>query len=148
MLNHILVWSNTSSGNINKISKLQRRAYKLILAQDYTDIQEALKRLNKWSFDQIIFLNKAKLMYKVSNNLAPVYLHELFQIRDIKLDNTTSNLWSVTHKNYLLPQAKCNLYKGSFSYSGVVVWNSLPTNIKVSSLLETFVRLCTEWLKM
>ena len=60
------VWSNTSSGNINKISKLQRRACKLILAQDYTDsIQEALKRLNKWSFDQIIFLNKAKLMYKV-----------------------------------------------------------------------------------
>ena len=142
------VWSNTSSGNINKISKLQRRACKLILAQDYTDIQEALERLNILSFDQIIFLNKAKLMYKVYNNLAPVYLHELFQMRDINLDNTASNLRSVAHKNYLLPQAKCNLYKGSFSYSGVVVWNSLPTNIKVASSLETFVRLCTEWLKM
>ena len=138
----------TSSGNINKISKLQRRACKLILAQDYTDIQEALERLNILSFDQIIFLNKAKLMYKVYNNLAPVYLHELFQMRDINLDNTASNLRSVAHKNYLLPQAKCNLYKGSFSYSGVVVWNSLPTNIKVASSLETFVRLCTEWLKM
>ena len=129
-------------------SKLQRRACKLILAQDYTDIQEALERLNILSFDQIIFLNKAKLMYKVSNNIAPVYLHELFQMRDINLDNTASNLRSVAHKNYLLPQAKCNLYKGSFSYSGVVVWNSLPTNIKVASSLETFVRLCTEWLKM
>ena len=79
------VWSNTSSGNINKISKLQRRACKLILAQSYTDIQEALERLNILSFDQIIFLNKAKLMYKVYNNLAPVYLHELFQMRDINL---------------------------------------------------------------
>ena len=38
------VWSNTSSENINKISKLQRRACKLNLAQDYTDIQEALER--------------------------------------------------------------------------------------------------------
>ena len=142
------VLSNTSSGNINKISKLQRRACKLILAQDYTDIQEALERLNILSFDQIIFLNKAKLMYKVYNNIAPVYLHELFQMRDINLDNTASNLRSVAHENYLLPQAKCNLYKGSFSYSGVVVWNSLPTNIKVASSLETFVRLCTEWLKM
>ena len=37
----ITVWSNTSSGNINKITKLQRRACKLILSQDYTDIQEA-----------------------------------------------------------------------------------------------------------
>ena len=112
------------------------------------DIQEALERLNILSFDQIIFLNKAKLMYKVYNNIAPVYLHELFQIRDINLDNTASNLRSVAHKNYLLPQAKCNLYKGSFSYSGAVVWNSFPTNIKVASSLETFVRLCTEWLKM
>ena len=86
-------------------------------------------------------------MYKFYNNLAPVYLHELFQMKDINLDNTTSNLRSVAHKNYLLPQAKCNLYKGSFSYSGGVVWNSLPTNIKVASSLETFVRLCTEWLK-
>ena len=141
------VWSNTSSGNINRITKLQRRACKLILSQDYTDIQEALKRLNILSFDQSIFLNKAKLMYKFYNNIAPVYLQELFQMRDINLD-TTSNLRSVAHKNYLLPQAKCNLYKGSFSYSGVVVWNSLPTSIKLASSLDTFVRKCTEWLQM
>ena len=38
------VWSNTSTGNINKITKLQRRVCKLILSEDYTDIQEALKR--------------------------------------------------------------------------------------------------------
>ena len=40
------VWNNTSSGNIYKITKLQRRACKLILYQAYTDIQRALKRLN------------------------------------------------------------------------------------------------------
>ena len=55
------VRSNTSSGNIDKISKLQRRACKLILSQDCTDIQEALERLYMCilSFDQIIFLNKS-----------------------------------------------------------------------------------------
>ena len=68
-------------------------------------------------------------------------------MRDINLDNTASNLQSVAHKNYLLPQAKCNLYKGSFSYSGLVVWNSLPTSIKLASSLDTFVKKCTEWLK-
>ena len=77
------VWSNTSSGNINRITKLQRRACKLILSQDYTDIQEALKRLNILSFDQVIFLNKAKLMYNVYNDIAPVYLHEFFIMREI-----------------------------------------------------------------
>ena len=106
------------------------------------DIQGAFERLNILSFDQIIFLNKAKLMYKVYNNLASVYVHELFQMRDINLDNTTSNLRSVA-----LPQARSNLYKWNFSYSGVVVWNSLPTNIKVASSLGAFIRLCAEWLK-
>ena len=86
-------------------------------------------------------------MYKVYNSIAPVYLHELFQMRDINLNNTASNLRSVAHKNYLLPQAKCNLYKGSFSYSGVLVWNSLPISIKLASSLDTFVKKCTEWLK-
>ena len=71
-------------------------------------------------------------MYKVYNNITPVYLHELFEMRDINLDNTASNSRSVARKNYLLPQAKCNLYKGSFSYSGVMVWNSLPTSIKLA----------------
>ena len=55
------IWSNNSSGNINKMSKLQKRALKLILAQDYTNIQEALERLNILSFDQIFFLNVQSL---------------------------------------------------------------------------------------
>ena len=52
------VWINTSSGYINKITKLERRVCKLILSEDYTDIQEALKRINILSFDQVIFLIK------------------------------------------------------------------------------------------
>ena len=42
-------------------------------------------------------------------------------MRDGSLDNTASYLKSVAHKNYLLQQSKCNLFKGNFSYSGVVV---------------------------
>ena len=65
-------------------------------------------------------------------------------MRDVNLNNTASNLRSVAHKNYLLPQAKCNLFKGSFSYSGVVVWNSIPDD-KSASSLQSFVKKCTEW---
>ena len=59
MINHIL-WSNTSSGNIKSFSKLQSSACKLILSQAYTDIQEALERLNILSIDQIIFSQESK----------------------------------------------------------------------------------------
>ena len=49
---------------------------------------------------------------------------------------TASNLRSVALKNYWLPQAKCNLFKDSFSHSGLVVWNSIPVDIKSASLLQ------------
>ena len=79
-------------------------------------------------------------MYKIYNNLAPTYLQELFQMRDVNHDNTASNLQSMSRKNYILPQAKCNLFKGSLSFSGVIVWNSIPINIKNSQSLYIFVK--------
>ena len=85
-----LIWSNISNVNINKITKLQRRSCKLILGQEYNGLIEAFERLNMLSFDQSIFLSKAKLMYKVQNNLAPVYLNEMFLKRDTTLNNTAS----------------------------------------------------------
>ena len=68
-------------------------------------LQQALKRLDILSFDQSVFLNKTRIMYKVYNNLAPTYLQELLQMRDVNLDNTASNSRSVSRKNYILPQA-------------------------------------------
>lgn len=141
-----VIWSNTSSSNINKLNSLQRRACKLILSHEYYGLTEALRRLDILSFDQSVFLNKAKIMYKVHNNLAPSYLQELFQMRDVTIDNTASNLRSVSQMNYILPQAKCNLFKGSLSFSGVIVWNSIPVSIKQSPSLNSFVKKCIEWM--
>ena len=55
------VWSKTSSGNINKITKLQKRACKLILSQDYRHSRGP--ETIKYTVTVIaIFLNKAKVM--------------------------------------------------------------------------------------
>ena len=68
-------------------------------------------------------------------------------MRDTTLNNTASNLRSVASKKNLIPQAKCNLFKGILSYLGVMVWNSIPVNIKDSTSLPIFVKKCTEWIK-
>ena len=68
-------------------------------------------------------------MYKIYNNLASSYLLEMFHMREVNLDNTTSNLRSVANKHYVLPQAKCNLFKGSLSFSGVLVRKSIQLDI-------------------
>ena len=86
-------------------------------------------------------------MYKIYNNLAPRYLHEMFQMRAVNLESTLSNLRSVANKHYVLPQAKCNLFMGSLSFSGVLVLNSIPLDIKNSTSLQIFSKRCSEWIK-
>ena len=131
---------------MNKINKLQM-ACKLILSNDYTCLNESLEILNIMLFDQSVFLNKAKIMYKIYNNLAPSYLHEMFQMREVNLDSTLSNLRSVANKHYVLPQARCNLFKGSLSFSGVLIWNSIPIDIRNSASLHMFSKRCSEWIR-
>ena len=79
-------------------------------------------------------------MTKIYNDLAPSYLHEMYQMREINLDSTLSNLRSVAvaNKHYVLPQARCNLFKDSLSFSGVLIWNSIPIDIRNSSSLHMF----------
>ena len=55
-------------------------------------------------------------MYKIHNNLAPSYLNEMFLMQDANLDNTTSNLRSVTNKNFVVPLAKCNDVTSDVAY--------------------------------
>ena len=97
------IWGNSFDFNLHKVEKIQRRACRIILGIDYVTLEDALKTLNLLSFEEIIFINKAKLMYNIANNLAPIYLTELFQMRD---GNNTFNLRSVSNKHFTIPKPK------------------------------------------
>ena len=66
-----MIWGNSTGYNIIKITKLQRRACKSILRNEYTNLEEARDRLKILSFNESVFLQKANVMYKVANNIAP-----------------------------------------------------------------------------
>ena len=133
-----MIWGNSSNYNVSKITKLQRRACKVILEHEYEDLDSARMQLKILSFDQNVFLNKAKAMYKVANGLIPRYIIDLFQSRADSLPNTS--LRSVSNQNFTIPKPKCSLYKESLSYSGPVggIWNAIPTEIKKSSTINAF----------
>ena len=97
---------------IEKVTKIQRRACKIILGSEYPHLKEARNHLKILSFDESVFLHKAKILYKIANNIAPSYLIDLFQMRKIS-DDTTSSLRSVANKNFLIPKPKINLFKNS-----------------------------------
>ena len=105
------IWGNPSDYNVSKITKLQRRACKVILEAEYTDLESARSRLNILSFDQAVLLNKAKIMYKVVNVIAPQYIRDLFQLRADTLTN--NSLRSVSNNNSTIPMPRTSLFKDS-----------------------------------
>ena len=141
-----IIWGHSSNYNVSKITKLQRRACKVILENQYENLESAMKKLNMLSFDQNVFVNKAKTMYKVANGLVPQNIVDLFQSRADSLPNTS--LRSVSNHHFTISQPKCSLYKESLSYSGPgpVIWNAIPTDIKKSSTINAFVNKLRDWI--
>ena len=78
-------------------------------------------------FSESLFLQKAKVMYKVSNNIAPEYLTDLFKMRESN-SNSTLHLRSVSNKHFQIPKPKINLFKNSLSYSGAFSGAGNDTN--------------------
>ena len=52
-------------------------------------------------------------MYKIAYNIAPSYLINLLQMRNVS-DDTISSLRSVANKNFLVQKPKLNLFKNIF----------------------------------
>ena len=82
------------------------------------------------SFNESVFLQKAKVMYKVANNIAPEYVTDLFHLRGNNSNDTISNSRSVFNRNFLIPKPNIGLFKSSLSYSGALIWQSIPIDIK------------------
>ena len=81
-------------------------------------------------------------MYKVAYNMIPPYLYvcELFQrSADSILNNS---LRSVSIGKFDIPRSKLSIFKESLSYSGSVIRNSIPREIKKSSSLNCFADTC------
>ena len=56
------------------------------------------------SFEEIVFINKAKVMIKVTHDLSPIYITEMFQIKES--NNETMTLISDYIKNLSHPMGK------------------------------------------
>ena len=52
------------------------------MSEYYTHLEEACSRLKMLSFNESVFLNKAKIMYEIANNIVPSYLINLFKMRN------------------------------------------------------------------
>ena len=83
-------------------------------------------------------------MFKVYHNMTPTYINENFNLRSNL--NTSVNLRSMNVGCFIPPKPHTECFKQSMRYSGCLIWNSLPDDVKSSETQETFHRRCLKWL--
>ena len=131
-----IIWGSCSKYDTERILKLQKRAIRLILDADPLSPSDPLFKSLQWmKIDQRIKYHKYMLLYKCLSGDAPSYLTDNFEY----LSNTNPYpLRNVENKNLYIPKAKTEIYKKSFTYSGTVLWNALPQDIRNSKSIGIF----------
>ena len=129
------VWDCLSGYLSDKLQKLQNRAARVITKSPFDASSNHL--LSTLSWERLSLRRKkqkALTMYKTMNDLAPEYLQSLFSQRHsaYSLRNSEGRL--------TLSKPSTNYLKRSFSYSGAMLWNNLPKNLKNAASVEHFKR--------
>ena len=76
------------------------------------------------------------MVYKSLNGLVPEYLSSKF----VKRNETRYSLRDSVNKLFV-PFPRTNFMKNSFTYSGAVLWNSLPCDVREAKSLGQFKRI-------
>jgi hypothetical protein len=139
-----VIWGNSKKANLHSLIVLQKRACRIILGDQYITFNEAMKQINILSIQSRIFLQKAKFMYRVSRKSTPSYITNMFQSRVL----SSIDLRSSNALNYVTPKPNIELFKESMSYSGTILWNIIPVEIRMSNTIIEFTAKCERWLRI
>jgi len=119
--------------------KRQNRAARILLRASYdTNADSIIDKLGWRKLDTQRQINKATMVYKSPNGLAPKYLRSKFTARS----NVSSYSLRDTNGKRAIPLPRTNFMKNSFSYSGAFLWNSLPVELGQANSLGTFRASC------
>ena len=123
----------------NKVQKLQNRAARVLTYSSYdVDAGHLFKLLGWKNLACQQQFQRATMVYRSLHGLAPNYLSSKFERREVAYNLRDS-------ENKLnVPLPRTNYYKNSFSYSGAILWNSLPCNLREAESLGQFKRLLKE----
>jgi len=138
-----IVWGNCNKSLSIKLQKLHNHAARILTSSSYdANADDLFVRLGWQKLNLQRELKTATMVYKSLNGLAPDYLKSMFT------DQSAISTYSVRNCGCKLavPLPCTSFLKNSFSYSGVVLWNSLPTNLWQAQTLASFKSGCRGFL--
>ena len=124
----------SSAKSSNKFESLQKRALRFLYEDYVSSYEELLQKAGKETMKVNRLRSLCIEIYKLINNIKPMYMDELFKIRK------TSR---VVRSNYKLNLDVPTINQVSFgdkslTYYGPKIWNSLLFSINSSENLEAF----------
>ena len=129
-------WGTTTITNIERLSKLLKRAARIILQVDYTTPSTTMFCELGWqSIHKRLLYNKAVLTYKAINNMTPAYISDMLtpmSMAHVRLLRSSDN------GTLKVPRSRSALFDCSFSYSAPKLWNTIPQNVRESTSLHSF----------
>ena len=116
-----IAWSETSSANIERIFKLQKRAARIILRADFNTSSSSIMftELGWQPVHKRLKYNKAVFIYKALNGLTPEYITSL--LRPVA-ETYDRRLRPLVNGTLAVPRSRTSSYDSSFSVSAPRLW--------------------------
>ena len=128
-----IVWANNFHSRVDKLLKLKKTVRIISKAQFREHTRPLFRKLNLLTLTDINNFQQDIFMFKFSNNLLPLTLHNLFQLnRYVHSDNTRSSF------KVHIPLVKTTLSQHFVTFSGPVNWNSFPLSLSECQSLALF----------
>ena len=133
---------NLNSIQLDTLLKLQKCCDLLVFSCNcLTSSKPLFIKLNWLPLHQRIEHNTCVLMFKINNNITPIYLTEMFKkMSDAHSYNTRSS-----KSGLYTDRGKGNYYTMTFRYFGTKLWNALLVHLHTCSTLENFKKQCAHF---
>ena len=127
-----MIWMFCQKSSYKRIESIQKRALRIVYLDQEKSLDEMCHTYNEISIHKMNLVALATEIFKISLQLSPSFMSDLFVLKEIIYNLRKSNLLK-------LPVAISSKY-GTYSvfFLGCLFWNSLPDNVKNSKTLEIF----------
>lgn len=130
-----VVWDILTESQATRLQKLKNRTGRVITQQGYDIRSDVIRNELAWgTLHDTRCKHKLIMIYKALNNLVPSYITDFFDLLDY---SQSYNLRDRDNK-IALPRPRTNYLKNSFHYSGAILWNDLPSEVRLTTSLKVF----------
>ena len=122
------VWGYNNKNFVNKIYMTLKRIARLILAKPRRHpTSELFKQLNWLTFSDRCKYHCAVLVFKIMNNMAPIYMSDIITFAK----NETYSLRSSVHNDLVIKtKPRTKYFNDTFAYYSMTIWNNIPIYLR------------------